>query len=102
MFVLLDEREICVDVCLLPMLLSQERLAQNIESHGFLKRQASKNFVALMVFTEGSYCPQVRALHVGEHKHLDLLSNCHCGAVPQCAELITQLFEGCLYGVSGA
>ena len=45
-----------------------------IESHRFLERQASKDFVALMVFTEGSYFLEVRALHVGEHKHLDLLS----------------------------
>jgi hypothetical protein len=73
MFVLLDEGEILVDVFLRPMLLPQERLAQKVESHRFPERQASKYFVALMVFTEGSYFPEVRALHVREHKHLDLL-----------------------------
>jgi hypothetical protein len=74
MFVLLDKGEVFIDVFLRPMLLPQERLAQTVESHGFLERQASKNFVALRVFTEGSYLPEVRALHVREHKHLDLLS----------------------------
>ncbi|WP_152032252.1 hypothetical protein [Pseudomonas silesiensis] len=74
MFVLLDKGEVLIDVFLRPMLLPQERLAQKVESHGFLERQASKDFVALMVFTEGAYFPEVRALHVREHKHLDLLS----------------------------
>ena len=74
MFVLLDKGEVLIDVFLRPMLLPQERLAQEVESHGFLERQASKDFVALMVFTEGAYFPEVRALHVREHKHLDLLS----------------------------
>ncbi|WP_338920130.1 hypothetical protein V0M98_23620 [Pseudomonas silesiensis] len=74
MFVLLDKGEILINVFLRPMLLPQERLAQKIESHGLLERQTSKDFVALMVFTEGSYFLEVCALHVREHKHLDLQS----------------------------
>jgi hypothetical protein len=74
MFMLLDKGKVLIDVFLRPMLLPQERLAQKVESHGFLERQASKDFVALMVFTEGANFPEVRALHVREHKHLVLLS----------------------------
>ncbi|WP_150786871.1 hypothetical protein [Pseudomonas fluorescens] len=73
MFVPLDKVEILLDIFVLAMLLPQERLAQKIESHRFLERQASKYFISLMVFSEGSHFPEVRALHVRERKHEDLL-----------------------------
>jgi hypothetical protein len=102
MFVLLDKGEILINVFLRPMLLPQERLAQKIESHGFLERQASKDFVALMVFAEGSYFPEVRALHVREHKHLDLLSIATAQLCRNAQSCSPDYFEGLLYGVSRA
>ena len=102
MFVLLDKGEILIDVFLRPMLLPQERLAQKIESHRFLERQASKDFVALLVFTEGSYFPEVRALHVREHKHLDLLSIATAELCRNAQSCSPDHFEGLLYGVSRA
>ncbi|WP_150817623.1 hypothetical protein [Pseudomonas fluorescens] len=102
MFVLLDKGQILIDVFLSPMLLPQERLAQKIESHGFFERQASKDFVALLVFTEGSYFPEVRALHVREQKHLDLLSIATAELCRNTQSCSPDHFEGLLYGVSSA
>ncbi|WP_224794328.1 hypothetical protein, partial [Pseudomonas fluorescens] len=102
MFVLLDKGEILINVFLRPMLLPQERLAQKIESHGFLERQASKDFVALMVFAEGSYFPEVRALHVREHKHLDLLSIATAELCRNAQSCSADYYEGLLYGGSHA
>jgi hypothetical protein len=97
LFVLLDKEEILVDVFLRAMLLPQERLAQKIESHGFLERQACKYLVALTIFTQGSYFPEVRTLHVGKYKHPDFLLTATV-KVPQCAELITQLLGAACMG----
>ncbi|MDQ0123528.1 hypothetical protein J2W17_002475 [Pseudomonas lini] len=94
MFVLLHKGEILIDVFLRPMFLPQERLAQRVESHGFLERQASKDFVALMVFTEGSYFPEVRALHVREHKHLDLLSIATAELCRNAQSCLPTVFQG--------
>jgi hypothetical protein len=102
MFVLLNKGEVLINVFLRPMLLPQERLAQKIESHRFLERQASKDFVALMVFTEGSYFLEVRALHVGEHKHLDLLSIATAELCRNAQSCSPDHFEGLLYGVGRA